>query len=39
VLLQLRDDADEVRMMSLSAELAQMLVDQMSAAVAIVRNE
>jgi hypothetical protein len=39
VLLQLRTDTDAVGIVSLSAaELAQMLVDQVTAAVAIVRE-
>jgi hypothetical protein len=38
VLLQLRTDAGAVGLVSLSADLAQMLVDQVGAAIAIVRS-
>lgn len=38
VLLQLRTDAGGVGIVSLSAELAQMLVDQVTAVTAIVRE-
>ena len=39
VLLQLRTDAGDVGLVSLSADLAQTLVDQIGAAIAIVRGE
>ena len=39
VLLQLRTDAGDVGLVSLSADLAQTLVDQVGAAIAIVRGE
>jgi len=38
VLLQLRNDAGGVGIVSLSADLAQMVVDQVTAAIAIVRD-
>ena len=38
VLLQLRNDAGGVGVVSLSADLAQTLVDQVTAAIAIVRE-
>jgi hypothetical protein len=39
VLLQLRTDAGDVGLVSLSADLAQMLVDQVVTAIGIVRGE
>ena len=39
VLLQLRTDAGDVGLVSLSADLAQTLVDQLGAAIDIVRGE
>ena len=38
VLLQLRTDAGAVGIVSLSADLAQTLVDQVTAAIAVVRD-
>ena len=39
VLLQLRTDAGDVGLVSLSADLAQMLVDQVVVAIGIVRGK
>lgn len=39
VLLQLRTDVGDVGLVSLSADLAQMLVDQVVTAIGIVREE
>jgi hypothetical protein len=39
VLLQLRNDAGDVGLVSLSADLTQTLIDQVAVAIAIVRDE